>query len=80
MNSFRLAVTQMTSTDNLAVNLEQVEQLYRCAGDSNLVVFPENTLFFRVRSGSRIQSLNWQGPEVQRLQALVELLSLTSNG
>jgi predicted amidohydrolase len=72
MNSFRLAVTQMTSSDNLAGNLEQLERLYAAAHDADLVVFPENTLFFRVRSGSRIQALNWEGPEVQRLQSLVE--------
>jgi len=70
----KIAVAQMTSTDQLDENLKKVAALF-AEGSSlgaDLVIFPENTLFFRVRSGSKVQGLEWGGPELARLQSLVE--------
>jgi predicted amidohydrolase len=69
---FKLGIAQMTSGDDLSANLAQVEKFYSTAGDAQLVVFPENTLFFRIQSGSKIPGLDFGGPEVQRLRALVD--------
>ena len=70
----RLALAQITSGDNLEENLKLVERLYRQADTegADLVVFPENTLYFRVRSEDVIEGVPWPGPEVERLKAMVD--------
>lgn len=54
----KLAVAQMTSTDRLDENFEKLVQLYLRAVKEgvDLIVFPENTLFFRIRSGSKLEA------------------------
>jgi deaminated glutathione amidase len=71
---FRLGVAQITSTDQTDFNLRQVEDLYSQAANEHaqLVVFPENTLFFRIQSGAAVKGLAWGGPEMVRLQKLVD--------
>lgn len=56
----KIAVAQMTSVDNLEINLSQVLEMYGRAGDADLIVFPENTLFFRIRSGSKLECFSLQ--------------------
>lgn len=73
MTTFRLAVAQMTSTDNLAANVVAIEAAYAKAAteDAQLVVFPENSLFFRIQSGS-----NLEGPgqdDFAQLQRAVDI-------
>ncbi|NJM10424.1 MAG: hypothetical protein HC883_06130 [Bdellovibrionaceae bacterium] len=74
MNSekIRIAVAQMTSVDRLEVNLAQVLEIYSRAEGAEIVVFPENTLFFRIRSGSKLESLEWGGPHMQQIQTAVD--------
>lgn len=71
MKTFRLAVAQMTSTDNLVSNLATVESLYTkaAAEGAQLTVFPENTLYFRIQSGSPLQGPNQ--PVFERLSQMV---------
>lgn len=76
MNSekLKIAVTQMTSLDVSAANVLAVESLFVQAAKAkaDLVVFPENTLFFRIRAGSKIPAMTLQSPEIQRLQSVVD--------
>jgi predicted amidohydrolase len=51
-----IAVAQMTSVDDLSANSEKVLGLFRRAAGADLAIFPENTLFFRIRSGSSLES------------------------
>lgn len=71
---FRLGVAQITSTDQADFNLSLIEKLYRQAAveRADLVVFPENSLYFRIRSGDKVAGLQMNGPEVKRLQELVD--------
>jgi predicted amidohydrolase len=64
----------MTSTDRLAANMDFVVEAYQKAArdKAQLVVFPENSLFFRIQSGSSLQGPAWNGPELKRLSALVD--------
>ena len=73
-NSFRLGVAQITSGDQIDINLQTVEKLYAkaAADQAELVVFPENSLYFRIRSGEAVQGLAWNGTEMTRLQKLVD--------
>ncbi len=70
----RIGVAQLTSTDQVDVNLQAVEKCYVQAAKAgaDLVVFPENTLFFRIRSGDRVRGLDWLGDEMKYLQSLAD--------
>jgi deaminated glutathione amidase len=61
-DKLKLAVAQMTSVDQLLINLERVMALYAeaVAAQADLIVFPENTLYFRIRSGSKIEGFSWE--------------------
>lgn len=64
----------MTSVDRLEANLQVVSKLFEqaCSEGSELVVFPENTLFFRIRSGSKVESFDENGLDAQALKAKVD--------
>ncbi len=70
-NKLKLAVAQMTSVDQLFTNLEAVILMFSeaVAAQADLVVFPENTLYFRIRSGSKIESFSWE--DLKELQSKV---------
>ena len=63
----RVGVVQMTSGDDPAVNLSHVLSLYdgAVAAQAELVVYPENTLYFRVRPGDGPRA-----PSAEQLLAL----------
>ena len=73
-NRFRLGVAQMTSTDVAETNLRCIENLFaRAVADrADLVVFPENSMYFRIRSGEAVRGLVWNGTEMETLQSLVD--------
>ncbi len=76
-NDLRIAVAQMTSVDQLETNLARVLELFEraTAGGAELVIFPENSLFFRIRSGSKLEALAWDGPGMQKLREAVDRTS-----
>jgi predicted amidohydrolase len=65
---FRIGVVQMTSTDDIRKNLATVIERYRegIRLGAEMVVFPENSLFHKIRQGSAVESLDLNG-EVHRL-------------
>lgn len=71
MNDLNLGVVQLTSTDVMAANLAAVLQSLRTAvgAGAKLIVFPENTLFFRLVAGSGLQAPAWDGAELKQLKA-----------
>lgn len=72
--NLKIALAQMTSVDQLAANLARVLELFArgVSQGAELVLFPENTLFFRIRSGSKLEAFNWDGPEMKSLQVAVD--------
>jgi predicted amidohydrolase len=79
----RLAVVQMTSTDDIEANLAAVRALYEQAvlDHAELVVFPENTLFFRLQAKQQLVTPNssqLKGLEQMVKQAGVSMLLTTA--
>lgn len=73
LSGFRLGVSQMTSTEEVEVNLRTLLSLYREAVEqsADLVMFPENSLFHRVTPGSAIQGLELGGKILCEIEAEV---------
>ena len=69
--NLKIAVAQMTSVDQLSTNLQRVIAFYSEAVDAqaDLIVFPENTLYFRIRSGSQVERFSWE--DLNELQSKV---------
>ncbi len=61
----------MTSTDSVASNVTMVKRLYDEATLADLVVFPENSLFLRIRSGGAVEALGLAGVECAEIQEMV---------
>ena len=61
-----IAVCQMTSTDDVAANLGQIQEILATLGDQPpaLICFPENCLFMRVREGQAIAPFSVASPEI----------------
>lgn len=74
-----VAVSQMTSVDDLQKNLEFIVADIKKAGQSegvDLICFPENCLYLRVKEGEAIQFLNLQEPFWLSLQNLAKTYHL----
>ncbi len=76
--NFKVAVVQMTSTDNLGSNLtfalEQIERAGSLGAD--LIVFPENALFMRLEAKSQVVTFNLVGSEGKQIAQAVEKYKL----
>lgn len=74
MSQFALGIVQLTSVDDRSQNVISVEDAYRqaCDAGAELVVFPENTLYFRIGTSSPSGgALESGAPEWDRLARLV---------
>lgn len=69
---FRLGIAQMTSTDSVAANVDMVKRLYGEAILADLVVFPENSLFLRIRSGGPVEGMDLAGVICAEIQEMVD--------
>lgn len=69
----RVGLAQITSVDKFEDNLRTVEDLYlrALANRAELVIFPENTLYFRIRKGAPVHGVRLDGSELSRLKHLV---------
>ena len=58
---FRITLVQMNSTDSIEDNFQQIKNLFsknREVFPSQLIVFPENSLFMKIKKGGEIPDLN----------------------
>ncbi len=68
-----VALVQMTSVDDVEVNLAQIEMLLEktfSQGQPRLVCFPENCLYMRLVEGEKIDGFTTHSPVFKRLQQL----------
>lgn len=68
-----IAVTQMNSVDDVNSNIKQIESLVRSAkalGPVDIVCFPENCLYMRIREGERPHEFSISDSEFLKLSAL----------
>ncbi len=78
--TLKVAVAQMTSTDEVAKNLEQMAQLVGQIQDIDLVdliVFPENALFFRISKKGDIPSLTVEDAQIRLLKEMSDRHQVT---
>lgn len=70
----KLSVAQLTSVDDFSANLRMIKDLFLrgVSQESDLVIFPENTLYFRIQSGSKLKSVELDGPEFSALKKMVD--------
>lgn len=72
----RVALAQMTSVNNLDYNFQQIEKIIlECDKNSaetkpQIIFFPENSLFFRIDDGEKIQPLSVTDLIFQKLKKL----------
>lgn len=64
-----VAVCQMTSTDDVSANCEQILDLLAQLEKSvpDLICFPENALFLRLQEGTDIRPIPLDAPEIKRI-------------
>ncbi len=72
--NLKIAIAQTTSVDDISLNLGMVEEMYLRAAKNgaDLAVFPENTLYMRIQSGSHLKSAELDGAEFSHLSRMVE--------
>lgn len=78
----RVALAQMTSVNNIDYNFQQIEKIIlECDKKSaeikpQIIFFPENSLFFRIDEGEKIQPLSITDLTFQKLKRLSEATSI----
>jgi deaminated glutathione amidase len=70
----KVAVCQMTSVNDVETNLKTILQQLRSLESDlpDLVCFPENALYLRVREGDKIQGVTVETPAVQQISGWVK--------
>jgi predicted amidohydrolase len=75
----RVAVAQMNSTDSVAKNAAQVRDLVEQIQQpktTDLVSFPENSLYMRIREGEKVPGLSISDPVFQEMSELAKSKNL----
>ncbi len=73
LSPIRAGLAQLSSTENAESNLNHIIQLIEQAAKerADLLVFPENSLYFRIGAGRPIQPAHLESELMQRLEAAV---------
>lgn len=71
--ALKVAIAQLTSIDDTQKNLETVLQFTQQAvvNKSDVVIFPENSLFFRLASGSKVLTVGKGSSELNEISKLI---------
>lgn len=70
--SLRVALGQMTSADRMQENLDSIYAMIAeaAAQGARLVVFPENSVFMRLKPGAKLETFDIQGAQAQHIGEL----------
>lgn len=70
----KIALAQLNSNDDIDRNLQQIVDLVESAKSEkpNLIIFPENSLFFRLNSGGEVKALSLQDEVFKKLKSLTD--------
>jgi predicted amidohydrolase len=68
----KIAVAQLNSSDDINQNLMQMSAMIQgaAAEKPDIIFFPENSLFFRLKQDEKVQPVRLTGPEIIQLQLL----------
>ncbi len=75
-NTLNIALAQMTSVDSVEVNLKQISQMVLEASAQpeatrpRIIFFPENSLYFRIKSDEKLPEIVLDSPEFKALERL----------
>jgi predicted amidohydrolase len=75
-NTLNIAIAQMTSVDSVEVNLKQISQMVLDASAQpestrpRIIFFPENSLYFRIKSDEKLPQVVLSSPEFKELERL----------
>lgn len=75
-NTLNIALAQMTSVDSVEVNLKQIIQMVREASAQpeairpRVIFFPENSLYFRIKSDEKLPQVLLNSPAFKELERL----------
>jgi deaminated glutathione amidase len=75
-NVLNIALAQMTSVDSVEVNLKQISQMVLEANDQpeaqrpRIIFFPENSLYFRIKSDEKLPQIVLDSSEFKALEHL----------
>ncbi len=79
-NQIHVAVCQMTSVDDVSLNLVSIkstlEKIKSEKPETQMVFFPENALYLRVLEGEKIEGLALSDPRLQDLQSDAKRLGI----
>lgn len=77
----KIALVQMNSVDDLAFNLEKIKNYIQEAANENaeLVVFPENSIYFRIQKETNIVAVNLQSSQVIEISQLCKQLAIAAH-
>jgi predicted amidohydrolase len=71
--NLKIIVCQMTSTDQVEANVEQIEKLIQSVSVSaEIAFFPENCLYMRLKEGQAVPGLDLNDPIFGRLQGMAK--------
>lgn len=75
----KIAVAQLTSIDDIDFNFLEMKKLIIQSGieKAELIVFPENSLFFRINSESQIKSIQISDPLISEFENLASQYNLS---
>jgi len=71
-SNLKIALCQMTSVDDVEANLQQIEKLCAPIEKADVIFFPENCLFMRLKEGDLIRGLDLEDPAFLRLGELAK--------
>lgn len=67
-NHFNIAIGQMNSTDSVEKNLQQIKELLsQVSPATELICFPENSLYMRIKEGEKIEGIELSNPAFSEL-------------
>lgn len=68
MNKLNIAVSQMTSVDDLEFNVKKmIEDLQSLSAPVDIVFYPENSIYMRLQEGARIPKIELTNPAFDKL-------------
>lgn len=68
----KVALAQLTSVDDISKNLKSIEGLVKEASEKNarLIIFPENSLYLRVKEGESIPEITFKTLQIERIKEI----------
>ncbi len=71
LNSLRLALCQLQSTDDFSLNFKTLSNLL-CQGEAELYCFPENSIYMKLNNSEKIKGFELDSNEIRKISHLAQ--------